>query len=196
MSNLRDSFGSAELTSSMANYSLAKDRRNISNSAIYLKNYYLIAPPGVYFNSDFSITFWIYLKSNLSRFYRIIDFGDATYAENVVFSFQPSSKLVFSIFSSQRNSSIEASCDFSLLNNWHHLAFTLRSGVGLIYVNGVKKSSATRLYMPRNVLRTKNYIGKSNGDDVTIDAIFDEVKIYSGARPSYQIMDEYVLSKK
>ncbi len=38
---------------------------------------------------------------------------------------------------------------------------------------------------------TSNYIGKSNWDAPSADAIYDEFKIYQGALSSDEIMNEY-----
>lgn len=188
MASLKDSVSGFVLSGT--NYSFVPDRLNRTTSAIYLKNTYLNAPPGVYFNNDFTVTSWIYLKSNTSA--KIIDFSDSANTSYVEFSVLANYKLRVNI----SKSIVEISYNSSLLNSWHHLAFTLKSGKGLIYVDGIAKSSSINMNSPLNVNRNRNYIGKSSDNGTNIDAIIDELKFYSGGRTSFEIMDEYQFDRK
>jgi hypothetical protein len=71
----KDIVGNADLYGGV-NASLTYDRFNNPNSALSLKNGFLNAPPGVYFNgNDFSVTAWIRLHA-YNKWSRLFDFGE------------------------------------------------------------------------------------------------------------------------
>ena len=70
----KDIVGNADLYGGI-NASLTFDRFNNPNSALSLKNGFLMAPPGIYFNgSDFSITAWVKVRV-FNNWSRVVDFG-------------------------------------------------------------------------------------------------------------------------
>jgi hypothetical protein len=82
------------------------------------------------------------------------------------------------------------------LNQWYFISFVLSGTTGYIYINGNKVKTST-LNVPNNIIRTLNYIGKSNWaayGDPNADAIYDEVKIYQGSLSSADILNEYQIS--
>jgi hypothetical protein len=78
------------------------------------------------------------------------------------------------------------------LKKWHFVSFILKGTTGCIYLNGFQIQTGT-LIVPENRERTSNSIGFF---DLNPDVIMDEIKIYSGAMESQQVMNEYKLSKK
>ena len=67
-----------------------------------------------------------------------------------------------------------------VVGQWTHLVFTLRESVGTLYMNGLQISQTNTMYVPRNVNRTLNYIGKSNWDGVgNLWADLDELRLYN-----------------
>ncbi len=78
------------------------------------------------------------------------------------------------------------------LNQWQHVSFTFSNSTlkSFFYLNGTLKNSITATAAPNNVLRTKNYIGKSNWGGPNVDAIYDEIKIFSVALTQPQIQKE------
>jgi hypothetical protein len=82
------------------------------------------------------------------------------------------------------------------LNTWYHVAFVFKGTVGYIYVNGNLATSGTQ-YVPKNVSRSSNYIGKSNWinyNDPNAKATYDDLRIYAGALSATQILTEYITS--
>jgi len=79
------------------------------------------------------------------------------------------------------------------LNQWYHIAFVLSGTTGFIYVNGRQGATGT-LSLPRNVQRTRNYIGKSNWPEANADAVYDDLKIYNETLEATDILNEYILT--
>ena len=52
------------------------------------------------------------------------------------------------------------------------------SGTVSLYINGVQFGSKSG-YLMNNVVRTTNYIGRSNWIDPNINAVLDEIKIFN-----------------
>jgi hypothetical protein len=76
-------------------------------------------------------------------------------------------------------------------NKWYFISFVLSGTTGFVYVNGNQLGTGT-LHVPNNIIRTSNFIGKSNWvTQLNADAIYDEFKIYQGALSSNKIMNEY-----
>jgi hypothetical protein len=189
MSNLSDVIGGANLFGGV-NYSFVPDRFCSPNSAIYFNKGYLQVPSGVYFSGDFTVTAWIYLKSYQSNS-RIFDFGNLQMIDNVILNFHGTTpQIKGNIYNKTVTSSILTSSIINL-NEWYFISFVLSGTTGLIYVNGNQVGTGT-LYVPNNIQRTSNYIGKSNrASDLIADAVYDEIKIYQGALSSNDIMNEY-----
>lgn len=79
-------------------------------------------------------------------------------------------------------------------NQWVHLAATLSGTTGAIFINGVPAGSGTLNVAP-NVLRTNDYIGRSNySSDSYADAMFDEIRIWNVARTQAQILSTMHMS--
>ena len=133
---------------------------------------------------------------------RIIDFGNDKLTDSVIGVLsddtighcgQYVSKGALNIFYSRSAQALQ-------LNKWQHVAFTFSSlsQKANIYVDGNLTKSAIVLGLPNNLVRTSNFIGKSNNGDPNVDAIYDEIKIFSIALSQSQIQaemtNEYFLS--
>ena len=189
MSNLSDVVGGANLFGGL-NYSFVSDRFGSPNSAIYFNKGYLQVPEGVYFSGDFTFTAWIFLKSYQS-WSRIFEFGNGDGNDNVALAMNgASSKISGLMFNGSFGSYIHTSSIINL-NKWYFISFVLNGTTGYIYVNGSQVINGT-LNVPNNIIRTRNYIGKSNwATDLNADAIYDEFKIYKVALSSNEISNEY-----
>ena len=79
------------------------------------------------------------------------------------------------------------------LNQWQHVCFVYSvqaaANVAYMYVNGVLWATANVSDF-NNVVRTTNFIGKSNWGDPNVNAIFDEIKIFSVALTQSQVQFE------
>jgi len=192
MSNLSDVVGEANLFGG-SSYSFTYDRFCSPNSAIYFNKGYLQVPNGVYFSGDFTVTAWIYLKS-YQYWSRIIDFGNGPESDNVILAMHEATSQISELTLIDSSYSQIKSLSIINLNEWYFISYVLSGTTGYIYVNGSQVATGT-LNLPKNISRTRNYIGKSNWDtDFNADAIYDEFKIYKGALSSSDIMNEYQIS--
>jgi hypothetical protein len=192
MSNLSDVAGGANLFGG-GNYSFTSDRFCSPNSAIYFNKGYLQVPDGVYFSGDFTFTAWIYLKS-YQHFSRFFDFGNGKIDNAILGINSTTSKIRGNIYNMSVSVSPIITSSVINLNEWYFISFVLSGTTGYIYVNGNQiKNGASKI--PNNILRTNNYIGKSNwASHLNADAIYDEFKIYQVALSSSNIMTEYKIS--
>lgn len=71
-------------------------------------------------------------------------------------------------------------------NQWYHVALALRGNVLTFYLNGVQLWIVTGFYIPKNVIRNYNYIGKSMYNWPS-NAVYDEIKIYNVSLSSANI---------
>jgi len=167
------------------NVHLATDRFDNSNSALQLENGYLKVPLGVYFSDSFTVTVWFKLNS-LRYNSRIIDFGDGV-SDNVVIGFDElTSHIVVMIFDESYKTEMISKTAINL-NVWTYLAVVFHEGKAEIYLNGTCDSSGS-LYIPRNVRRFSNFIGKSNwATNQNIHAYLDDLKIFNRALTSSEI---------
>jgi hypothetical protein len=178
-----------------SNYSYVPDRFCSPNSAIYFNKGYLQVPSGVYFSVNFTFTAWIYFKSYQS-WSRIIDFGNGQNSDNVGLTLLGATSQISGFAFKGSNLSIITTLSPSIvinLNQWYFVTFVLNSTTGYIYVNGNQIANGT-LYVPNNIIRTSNYIGKSNMENPNADAIYDEIQIYRGGLSLKEIMKKYIAS--
>ena len=63
-------------------------------------------------------------------------------------------------------------------NQWAHVAMTYNNGTVSLYTNSQSAGSSSGFSM-RSVLRTTNYLGRSNWGEPNINATFDELKIFN-----------------
>lgn len=184
MDSLNDEAGGANLYGG-TNYSFTYDRFCKPYSAIYFNSGYLLAPPGVYFWGDFTLTAWINVKVNLD-YVGILDFGNSSTNNHIVWSILNSEVRAGVIIN--QSLSVSISSTPIKLNTWYHVAYVVSGTTGYIYVNGIEKASG-QLVAPVNVQRSLNYIGKSN-----INATYDELKLYKIALSATEILNDYTAS--
>ena len=196
MNNLSDVAGGAHLFGG-SKYSFTTDRFGTPNSAIYFNQGYLEVPSGVYFSGDFTVTAWIYLKS-YKYFSSILEFSNGMNSDNIdLLMYESTSYLSAYVYKGSSSQYFETSSSSIVinLNQWYFVAFVLNSTTGYIYVNGNQIANGT-LYVPNNIIRTKNYIGGTSWylTDYNADAIYDEIKIYNRVLSSSIIKDQYSIS--
>lgn len=144
---------------------------------------YVTVPPAVYFSGDFTIECWIYPK-NFGNWSRIIDFGNGAGSNNVLLAYSYGTSGAPGLFVEGTQF---AASQTLILNQWSHIAATLKGNTATIYINGISAGSAT-FPSPVNITRNNCYIGKSNWNgDPNANAIFDELRIWNTAKTQLDI---------
>ena len=151
------------------------------NSVLHLDGIddHVTAPPDVYFGAEFTIESWVFERS-YNHYARVIDFGNGQQAQNVLFALSEltSGRPAFQVYPDP----VLVAPNPVPLNEWVHLAVTVKTNRATIYVNGVAVVSGPAT-TPSGVIRNQNYIGRSNwGSDPFANARFDDVRIWSVAR--------------
>jgi Concanavalin A-like lectin/glucanases superfamily len=150
-------------------------------------NGYVQVTNGVWFSSDFTIEGWVFVRS-YNSWSRLLDFADGPNANNVylALSYGTNGYPTMGVFTNNGTPILEAGTQLPT-NQWVHLAGTLSGTNGTIYINGIPVASGPLNVAP-NVIRTNNYIGRSNySSDKYANAMFDEIRIWNVARTQAQI---------
>lgn len=185
--NTKDEIGIADLYDGVNAY-LTEDRFGNSNSALELENGFYKVPTNVYFGDKFTITVWIKLLSTRYNS-KIIDFGDGIEDNVAIGTDELTGYVKFFIFDESSKSEIRSNLSIKL-NQWTHIAVVFNKGIAQLYINGTLDITGA-LYIPRNVLRTTNFIGKSNsGSHKNAHAVYDEIKIFIKPLSSVEIREE------
>ena len=122
---------------------------------------YMQFPEGVWFDGDLTIETWILVREH--RYWsRIVDFAYVPGRDNVLFAFSKgnSERPQFCVIFDNDWRALDVASPLPL-NDWEHLACTLSGQTGRIYINGIEVASGS-VNVPKNVIRTKNYLGRSN----------------------------------
>ena len=154
-------------------------------------------PPGVYFNGDFTVTFWIYLRSFYEGYGTgILDFANGKLNDNIFIAMQVYTFGICSWLckSSQCSSSLNTIGQFEF-NKWYFFSIVLEKSALMIYVNGVLDVSATiqSINIPFNVIRNSNYIGGSNWGYTGksgLNGKIDDLKIFNRSLNQTEINKE------
>ena len=126
------------------------------------------------------LTFATWWKSdNSGSWARIFDFGNGPGADNIFISnFPDTGMLVLDVTESKMYTSIRFN-----QNAWNHIAWTLDpSGTWLLYINGVLGNYATPMPYPNSILRSNNYLGRSNWavyGDAYLNGFIEDFRLYS-----------------
>ena len=173
---------------------LWNDRFGRNQSALDLNSGYIQAPPGVYFAGDFTVTFWTFVRQKI-EWSRVLDFGNGQGVDNVViclcYGNQPAigADIFFGTSYIQRGFS-GVNYEF---NKWYFITFVLIETTLSIYYNGSKTGNTSFSNVaPRNILRSSNYVGKSNwnNDAAHPNAKFDDLKFFNRALDQTEILKE------
>lgn len=140
------------------------------------------------FTNGLSIALWAYPDYD-STHERFIDFGNGEYNDNILFSRHHSTySLVFQAYSGSEPGDWVLTEEVIELRTWQHFVVTVNSaGDTVIYKNGIEISNG-KTFAPRNVLRTRNYIGRSNWvTESTYKGQLDEIEIFNRALSAEEI---------
>ncbi|MBL7805281.1 MAG: thrombospondin type 3 repeat-containing protein [Saprospiraceae bacterium] len=149
---------------------------------------YVSNPPGVYFYGDFTIEAWVYPRTH-GYYARILDFGNGASSANVWLGLEGTSGFVTLEVWNSFNSKITSGTVLPL-NQWTHVSATLQGTAAKIYYNGSEVASGS-VTPPINVLRSNNYLGKSNwASDAHLHAGMSDVRLWNHARTQAEIQTD------
>jgi hypothetical protein len=115
------------------------------------------------FTQGYTIGFWAN-TSSVANWSRYLDFGNGQTNDNILLGrVYNTNDLTFTIYRGGSAMGVTAS-NVIQLNTWQHFSVTVTSsGVATVYVNGAAVATASNPgFIPNNVTRVNNYIGKSN----------------------------------
>jgi len=145
-------------------------------------------PDHAWFDGSFTIEAWVYPRS-FNNWSRILDFGNGAPNDNVFLALtrEGTGKPQLSVVRGNAFQEL-VSKDALRLNTWSHVAATLNGTTATLYINGQQVAQVTTMQPPNNVVRTKNYLGRSNwGSDAYANILLSDVRIWSVARTAEQI---------
>lgn len=188
--NTNDLVGGLHLKNG-TNVSLTIDRFGYANSALFFNDGFYDLPDGVYFNSSFTLSAWI--KVYETRYMcRLLEVCITSACQGrVVFglSLNLNGTLFFKITNATDSlPTLESSVSLPV-KVWQFITFTLNNTLATIYLNGSIVAQGPS-YVPRNVVRASNYLGRSHWLDPDRDlyADLDELRIYNRALSQVEII--------
>jgi len=153
---------------------------------------YVSLPSGLFGSlGTATIATWVKLNS-VSSGSRIFDFGTGTTAYMYLTPQNGSdSRIRFGITTSGSSGEQQLNGSASLTAGaWRHVAVTLNSSVGVLYVDGVPVATNKSMTLGPSALgsTTKNYIGKSQfSTDALLNGMVDEFQIFGTALAAPQV---------
>lgn len=139
------------------------------------------------FNTNFTVEAWVYVRS-YNSWSRVIDFANGPNDDNVYLALTSGSSgdATAGVFTNTGTPTLSAT-NVIPIDQWAHLALTLSGTNGTIYLNGNIAGSGP-LNIPPNLVRTNNYIGRSNySGDGYANTAYSDIRIWSVARTQGQI---------
>jgi hypothetical protein len=152
-------------------------------------NDYVQVSPGVWFNGDFTVEAWVYVRS-YSHSNRLFDFGNGEGYSNVLLALSQDfdGRVVLTVYDSTGSGGYVSSPDPMPLNQWVHLAVTMSGNTATFYKDGTVWTSGILGYVPENIRRKNNYIAKSDWSaDSLSNMNLDEFRIWNTARTESEI---------
>jgi len=160
---------------------LTDDRNGNTNSAYYFDGINDYIDLGDWENGGAtSITFWAKWDA-FTNYSRIVDLANGPSSNNIIVSnYQTAGKFFFQIYGSTTGG-VNSSGYIITRNQWDFYCATVdETGVMKIYKNGVLQNENASGTVPAKIVRTKQYVGRSNfSQDGYFNGTIDDLRIYS-----------------
>lgn len=156
-------------------------------------NAYMALPSSVWFQGDFTTEAWVFVRRYKTNA-RLFDFGNGGASDNIVMALSmfESGQPYCLVYSNSAKSEF-LSPQVVSTGAWTHVAFSLLGSVGKIFINGQPVATNNLMKLPRGLIRTQNYVGRSNwGGDQYADAMVDDFAIWSRALSQNEIADTMI----
>jgi hypothetical protein len=144
-----------------------------------IDDYLLLGEGQANYTNGITIAFWAFPRSVKSGA-AFLSFGNGAGNDNIVLNrVGVSGDLQLRVFSGAMPGNSVVATNALWLNQWQHFTATISStGVSKLYKNGNEIASGLT-FLPRNVVRTNNYIGRSNwAADSFYDGALDDFRVY------------------
>ena len=140
-------------------------------------------------STGLSILLWVRYGTDISSGTRIFDFGNNPASNNIEMYIDDIGVPILSIYSG----STQYTYSFGYpVNNtlYRHLGITMAAnGTFNYYIDGVLYKTTTGNQYPADIVRTKNYIGKSSNNARFYNGGIGEIRIYNNAVSSAVVMN-------
>jgi hypothetical protein len=140
-------------------------------------------------STGLSILLWVRYGVDISGGTRIFDFGNDPASDNIEMFIDDIGVPMLSIYSG----STQYTYSFGYpVNNtlYRHLGVTMSAnGTFNYYIDGVLYKTTTGNQYPTDIVRTKNYIGKSNNNALFYNGGIGEIRIYNNAVSSDVVLN-------
>ncbi|WP_181699667.1 cadherin domain-containing protein, partial [Chthonobacter albigriseus] len=140
---------------------------------------------GLQLGGAFSVATWVKFDRGpgSGSWERIFDFGTGAGVNNILLSRNGTSgQLRFYVSENSVASAISTPTDVIVAGQWMHVAVTYQAGIMQLFVNGELLASTTGAVSISDVVRTSNFIGRSNwGSDQAFAGQIDDFAIFSKA---------------
>ncbi len=171
-----------------------EDRYQKPNEAIVFAEGHngLLANRGQYFKDNFAISAWVNIDK-VSRWSRILDFGNGKMNCNVVFapSLLTTSQPAIAVYKGRGPElTLLQSPEMHKLQEgrWYHLATTLDNHTARLYINGIEVAKAEQFNSPGSINRDSCWIGRSDmGQLNNFLGRLDDLRIYDRALNDWEI---------
>jgi hypothetical protein len=144
-------------------------------------NGFIDVPDGVYFNgSDFTVNVWA-RASSFGNWARVFDFANGPNSNNIVLVITngTSGRPAFVVYNGASVGTNFTAPNAVALNTWNMLTVTYTNGNSTLSINGVPVIMGATS-SPVNILRTINYIGRSNfASDAYFNGSMDDFRLYN-----------------
>ena len=179
------------------NYSCApaSDRFNNPGYALYFdgNGAYIDVPDGVYFDGNYTVSAWIN-PSEIRNWSRLIDFANGPGDNNVLcaISMNTTGYFLNEVYNNSYSGGYVYCSDAPPLDTWTMVTAVLDGNYISIYINGELCTTSYTSQLPQNILRTQNFIGRSNWwGDSYYKGYMDDLRVYNRALDATEITDLY-----
>lgn len=170
----------------------APDRFAKVNSAYRTNNNsYFSAPPGVYFDTQFTVIAWVNTYSPTDTQSHLINFsyGDLNAAVIVGINTNP----YFCMYDVYGTKLVSSTCNVVSSAQvpgikWMHYALSVSATTAQLYINGDRKVSIGLSSSVPKILRTLCFFGKGN---TTLNGEIDQIKIFNTSLTADQIFYDF-----
>ena len=185
-SHIRDIIGGAHLFNGFK-AGLTSDRFGRPLSALILNGGYYQLPPGNYFQASFTVSAWIYRRTD-SFWNRLFDFSNGPNIDYIYVS--TSTSIVGETALCSTTQCFVANMTLSSYV-WNHLTLTvdINKLESKFYINGTFLNS-NQFSGSFNLHRKFNYLGRDTNMATLSDSKIDEFKIFNRALSQQEILNE------